>query len=120
MVSGERAAHLVNGAAHVLKNESVPGTHWLTLRLRGTTSNRDGFAATARLVAAGGAEQWASVSTAGSYLSAGDRRVHFGLGEVASVASVEIRWPSGIVQRIEHPVVDHLLDVVEPAAATSR
>jgi hypothetical protein len=110
----------VNGAAHVLRNEGVPGAHWLTLRLRGTRSNRDGIGATVHLVASGGAEQWASVSTTGSYLSAGDPRVHFGLGGATSVVSVEIRWPGGAVQRIERPAVDRQLDVVEPAAASSH
>lgn len=106
----------LNHAPHVLRNELPRQAHWLTMRLRGTRSNRDGIGAVVRLVATPGAEQWATATTTGSYLSAGDPRVHFGLGSASSVASVEVAWPSGAVQRIERPRVDGELEVVEPPA----
>ena len=40
------------------------------------------------------------VSTASSYLSASDKRVHFGLGSDARIREIELKWPSGIVQRL--------------------
>jgi hypothetical protein len=107
------AISTLNGAAHVLRNDGVSGVHWLSVRLTGTRSNRDGIGAVVRLVAADGRQQWGTVSRASSYLSAGDPRVHFGLGAAASVELVEIRWPSGAVQRIERPEVDRVIDVVE-------
>jgi len=82
--------------------------HWLTLSLRGTRSNRDGFGA--RLLV-NGQSQYAT--SAGSYASASDKRVHFGLG-VASTAKVEIKWPSGTVQKIDDVRADQFLNVVEP------
>ena len=48
-------------------------------------------------------------------MSSGDRRVHFGLGKEATVESVEIRWPSGIVQKLENVKGDRILKVDEPA-----
>jgi hypothetical protein len=82
--------------------------HWLTLSLRGTRSNRDGFGA--RLLV-NGQSQYAT--SAGSYASATDKRVHFGLG-AASTAKVEIKWPSGTVQKIDDVRADQFLNVVEP------
>jgi hypothetical protein len=48
-------------------------------------------------------------------MSSSDRRAHFGLGAEPRIDHVEIRWPSGIVQRIPHPAVDAILKVEEPA-----
>jgi hypothetical protein len=61
----------------------------VTLKLRGTKSNRDGVGATVRAKG-----QTVYVSTGGSYLSASDGRVHL----AGDVESVEVRWPSGKVQ----------------------
>jgi hypothetical protein len=82
--------------------------HWLTIDLRGTRSNRDGFGAKIRV---NGQTQYAE--SAGSYLSASDKRVHFGLG-TASKADVEIRWPSGIRERLADVTADRFLTVKEP------
>jgi len=54
------------------------------------------------------------VSTASSYLSASDPRVHFGLGRNMSARLLEITWPSGVVQRAENLSSHRLLDLREP------
>jgi hypothetical protein len=82
--------------------------HWLTITLRGTRSNRDGLGARVNV---NGQTRYAT--TAGSYLSANDKRLHFGLGS-AKTASVEIAWPSGIRQRVADIRVDQFLEVREP------
>jgi hypothetical protein len=82
--------------------------HWLTINLRGTRSNRDGFGAH---VEVNGQTQFAD--SAGSYLSASDKRVHFGLGN-ATQANVEVLWPSGTRQGIHAVSADRFLDVREP------
>jgi len=88
---------------------SAPNTnHWLTLKLIGTRSNRDGIGAR---VSAG--KQWAYCTTSGSYLSASDPRVHFGLGSEAR-STVEILWPSGRRQRIPDLAADRIVTVKEP------
>jgi hypothetical protein len=84
------------------------GNHWLTLSLKGTTSNRDGSGATLRI-----GKQWGYATTSGSYLSASDRRVHFGLG-AQTKADVEIRWPGGRRQVLENMEVDRIIFVEEP------
>ncbi len=83
------------------------GDHWLTLKLTGTRSNRDGVGAKVRT-----GNQWSYVTTAGSYLSASDARVHFGLGRERET-TVEILWPSGRKQRLEHVAADQTLTVKE-------
>ena len=108
-----------NGPAYVLRNQGGTRNHWLTLQLEGRKSNRDGIGAEVKIVSASGAPQYATVSTSGSYLSACDRRVHFGLGADAAVKSIEIRWPSGILQRLENVRANQILNVVEPEQASA-
>jgi enediyne biosynthesis protein E4 len=98
---------VLGGKPLVFRNRGS-GAHWLTLSLRGTRSNRDGFGA--RVVVNG---QTQYVTSAGSYASASDKRVHFGLG-AASHATVGIKWPSGVVQKMDGVPADQFLSVVEP------
>ena len=105
------------GAAHVLHNETRTGNHWVTLALTGHTSNRDAIGAVVKLTTAHGA-QFATVSTTGSYLSSNDKRVHFGLATDSAIKSIEIRWPSGIVQQLENLSVDRIVQVDEPQKST--
>ena len=107
------------GAAHILHNETATKNHWLTLALTGHTSNRDAIGAEVKITTALGA-QYATVSTAGSYLSSNDKRAHFGLGADSTVKSIEIRWPSGILQKLENVAGDQILKVDEPAKAEAK
>jgi hypothetical protein len=56
------------------------------------------------------------VTTAGSYLSSSDKRVHFGLGPETVVRTIDIRWPSGIRQTMKDVRVDQILKIEEPSA----
>jgi hypothetical protein len=78
-------------------------------------SNRDGIGARLHLVSQSGASQFATVTTGGSYFSANDKRVHFGLGRDHFVRSLEIVWPSGVVQTLHDLAVDRILTVREPS-----
>src|SRR5207248_189225 len=80
-----------------LHNRSDAG-HSVTFRLEGTSSNRDGVGARVA-VTAGGRRRVAARCGGGSYQSAGDPRLHFGLGSARRVDGVEVRWPSGRVDR---------------------
>jgi enediyne biosynthesis protein E4 len=104
-----------DGALHVLHNATQNQNHWLTLELVGHKSNRDAIGAEVKLVTAKGS-QWATVSTAGSYLSSSDKRVHFGLGPEAIAQTIEIRWPNGIRQTLKDVHGDQILQVQEPSA----
>ena len=95
-------------------NRSATQNHWLIVELTGTKSNRDGLGA--RLQAtAGGVTQYNQATTSVGYSTSSDRRVHFGLGTAAVVEKLEILWPSGIRQTLEHVKADQVLKVREAA-----
>ena len=108
-----------SGPALVLRNASPPENHWLLVNTVGTRSNREGIGAALRLVSGSGREQRALVSTAGSYMSSNDKRVHFGLGGERTIRLLEIRWPSGVVQRLEGVQPNQILTVREPERTES-
>jgi enediyne biosynthesis protein E4 len=104
-----------DGPVLILHNETAGSNHWITLNLEGHKSNRDGIGAEVKIQSQQGA-QFATVSTAGSYLSSSDKRIHFGLGSDITVKLIEIRWPSGIVQQLRDVRCDQVLRIDEPAA----
>jgi hypothetical protein len=107
------------GDVHILHNETVTANHWITLRLVGHKSNRDGIGAVIKLVTPEGS-QWITATTSGSYLSASDPRVHFGLGNSSAASSIEIRWPSGTVQTLTNVKGDQQVQVDEPPVPKSQ
>ena len=56
-----------------------------------------------KITTASGRTLYNHATTSVGFMSSSDRRVHFGLGGEAKLDHVEIRWPSGIVQRIDVP-----------------
>jgi hypothetical protein len=96
-----------------LHNETATQNHWLLLKLVGHKSNRDAIGAEVKIVTASG-PQFATVTTAGSYLSSSDKRIHFGLAKETVVQKIEIRWPSGIMQTLSEVKADQILQVDEP------
>jgi len=103
-----------DGPAHILHNETVTGNHWLTVALTGHKSNRDAIGAEVTLTSKLG-KQLATVTTSSGYLSAGDKRVHFGLGADAGAVALDIRWPSGVKQHVEGVKVDQMVKIDEAA-----
>jgi hypothetical protein len=101
-----------DGPAWVLHNETPTHNHWITLRLVGVKSNRDGIGAQIKISSSTG-EQYATVTTASSYQSSSDKRAHFGLGTATSVTKAEIRWPSGVTQILTDLKADQILTVTE-------
>jgi enediyne biosynthesis protein E4 len=81
--------------------------HWITITLRGTLSNRDGFGARVQL---NGQVRFATAT--GSYLSSNDKRLHFGTGS-AETANIEITWPSGVHQVLRNVKTDQFIVVQE-------
>jgi len=104
---------LNDGPAKVLLNETETANHWITLKLVGVKSNRDAIGAQVRVLTAAG-EQFATVTTTGSYQSASDKRLHFGLGSADSIREIDVRWPSGIHQVLTNQKTDAMLTVTEP------
>jgi len=106
----------VGQKATVLRNEGGNRNHWLEILTIGKKSNRDGIGSRVKVVAASGATQYFTVNTAVGYLSASDKRLIVGLGADTRAKLVEIRWPSGIVQKLENVKANQILKVTEPAS----
>lgn len=109
----------MNDRPTLLRNETNQGHHWVTIRLVGTASNRDGIGARITLTARG-RTQTSEVRSGGSYLSHHDLRAHFGLGDAAVVERVRIRWPSGTLDTIEALPSDSFYDIREGAGRAIR
>lgn len=96
------------GGPPVLLLNRGGANHWLSVQLRGTRSNRDGFGAVVRVNG-----QTRTATSTGSYLCANDKRLHFGLGAAAN-AKVEVLWPSGTKQVLDNVAANQFLEVREP------
>ena len=81
-----------------LHNRTRPPGHFVRFRLEGTRSNRDAVSARITIEAAGRKRVGFRVGGS-SFQSSSDPRIHFGLGEALRIDSVEIKWPSGRVDR---------------------
>jgi len=102
-----------DGPALVYRNTPDPSNRWIAFKLIGHKSNRSAIGAEVLLVVNGRAQR-TTVDGGMGFASQNDRRVHFGLGREPRVDYVEIRWPSGVVQRIDAPTPGKLHMVDEP------
>jgi len=106
---------VIAGHAELLYNTTANGNHWLLIQTIGTKSNRDGIGTQIKLTSQSGSVQFNQVTTAGSYASSSDKRVHFGLGRDKLVKEITVRWPSGTVQTLHNVKADQILRVTEGA-----
>ncbi len=111
-------SHL-DSAPSLLRNDGGNRGHAIRIKLVGSKSNRDGFGARVQVVV-GGLTQTDEVRANSSYLSASDPRLLFGLGRATRVDRILIRWPSGVVDKIENEGVDLELAVTEGRGVVAR
>jgi hypothetical protein len=110
----------------LLKNENRSSNHWLVVKALGTRSNRSAIGARVA-VTAGGGRQIREVLSGSSYLSQSDLRQHFGLGAAKKVDRLEVRWPSGLVDRVDSVEANQFVTIregqgivkIEPSASRS-
>lgn len=101
----------IGGPARVLRNTASPRGHWLGLRaVDPALGGRDAYGAEIT-VRASSRTWWRVVQPAYSYASSNDPRVHFGLGDVAVVDEILVRWPDGIEEQFAGGAVDRYLTV---------
>ncbi|MCX6628120.1 MAG: CRTAC1 family protein [Candidatus Solibacter sp.] len=105
----------LNEAPRILLSNAEGGNHWLLLSLVGHKSARDAIGARVKLTTASGRVLYNHVAVSVGFMSSSDKRVHFGLGPETQIASIEIRWPSGILQTIKGGTADRVLKIDEPA-----
>ncbi len=96
-------------------HNQAEGGHFLVLQLEGVRSNRDGVGARVTL-RADGRPRVAQRVGGGSYQSSSDPRIHFGLGPSARAESVEVRWPSGRIDRFRDLPADTAYSLREASA----
>ena len=108
----------IDGPPVLLRNVNPDHHHWVEMKLvGGPKSPRDATCATAYLTA-NGMRQRQDVLASGSYISANDRRLHFGLGDATDAGSLEIHWPSGAKETIKLPAVDRIYTITEGKGIT--
>src|SRR5207302_4807958 len=103
----------IGSPAELLYNTSPDNNHWILIQTVGVESNRDGIGTRIKLTGASGFVQYNHVTTAGSYASSSDPRVHFGLGTDTTIKEIELKWPSGTVQVLRNLKADQILKVIE-------
>jgi enediyne biosynthesis protein E4 len=108
----------MNQTPSLLVNSVRNGNHWVAFKVTGTKSNRDGIGAKIT-VHAGGRDRVDEVRSGSSYISQNDLRVHFGLGATAQIDYVDVRWPSGTVERFENVLVDGIRPLSEGSGKPS-
>jgi enediyne biosynthesis protein E4 len=101
--------------AYVLRNDGGNRNNWIRIETIGKKSNRDGIGSRVKVVSASDVTQYFTVNTAVGYLSASDKRLTVGLGSDSVAKLIEIRWPSGIVQKFENVKAGQVLQAIEPA-----
>jgi enediyne biosynthesis protein E4 len=102
-------------AAELWENVSPDTNNWIILKLTGTKSNRDGIGARVRI-----GNQYNHMTSACGYASSSHFGVHFGLGKMETIPSIEIRWPSGIVQVLKNVKANQSLQVRESQELETR
>lgn len=110
-----------NGPARLLLNQAGTRRHWLQVRL--LTKGRDAFGARAALMRKGRPAIWRRVATDGSYLSASDPRLHFGLGDdrelrQAPPEALAVIWPDGSRETWPVTAADRLLQLQQERPAS--
>jgi len=96
----------------LLVNSVHSGNHWIAFKTVGTRSNRDGIGA--RISVKNGERTLVDeVRSGSSYISQNDMRVHFGLGVRTKIDSVQVRWPSGLVEHFDNLPADTIYTLKE-------
>ncbi len=109
----------IDGSPLILRNQGVPGRHWIDFELTGTRSNRSAIGAELTLKS-GGVVQTAEIRSGGSYLSQSDLRAHFGLGRATEVEELQIRWPSQKFEVVHRLRANHIYSVLEGSGVVER
>ena len=101
-----------NGEPYLYRNTMPLARHWVDFVLQGTKSNRTAVGAQVRITA-GGSTRLQFISGGNSFAGQSSSRVHFGLGDVAKIDQIEVRWPAGEREVFTGLAVDKIQKIVE-------
>ena len=102
----------LDGPPQLLRNDGGNANNSILIKTIGVKSNRDGIGARVKVVA-GDMVQVDEVRSGDSYLSQSDMRLHFGLEKRTKIDSIEVRWPSGVVDKINGAGVNRIITIKE-------
>ena len=109
----------LDGAAQVLRNDGGNTSNSVLIKLVGVKSNRDGIGARLKVVS-GDLTQVDEVRSGDSYISQSDLRLHFGLEKKTKIDLIEVRWPSGTVDKINNLNPNKTLTIKEGQGLLSQ
>ena len=109
----------LDGRPLILRNDGGNSNNWITVKTVGRGRNRDAIGAKVKVVS-GDLVQWDEVRSGGSYLSASDLRLHFGLEKRVRVDLIEVHWPDGRVEAIRDVPVNHFVVIEEGKGITGK
>jgi len=107
---------VLNGEPQLLMNRSQNHNHWIILKLIGVADNRDGLGTRVKITTANGV-QYNEATTAVGYNSSSDKRVYFGLQNATVVDQIELVWPTGVKQVLNHVMADQILTIVQSSSS---
>ena len=106
------AVNDLDGSPQLLRNDGGNSNNSVLIKTIGVNSNRDGIGARVKVVA-GDLTQIDEVRSGGSYISQNDLRLHFGLEKRTTIDLIEVRWPSGVIDKITGVSVNRILTIKE-------
>jgi hypothetical protein len=109
----------VDGPPVLLINRTESSDHAAMFHLIGTKSNQAAIGARVT-VRAGDLVQMSEVQAGSSYLSQNDLRLHFGLGDHASMDQVGILWPSGAKESLQNLPAGYIYTIVEGSGVQQK
>ncbi|MAG83911.1 hypothetical protein CMK10_07115, partial [Candidatus Poribacteria bacterium] len=107
-----------NQSANLLRNKNGNKNNWITIKVRGTQSNRSGIGTRVKVIT-GDLSQTKEVRSGSSYLSQNDLRLLFGLDNYRKADHIEVRWPSGLKQKFSNIEANQILVIEEGIPADS-
>ena len=117
---GDLDLYVANNAEEnrLFRNDSSGPNHWLQVALEGLVSNRGGIGARIT-IAAPGYERTRELSAGSGFFSQNQSIAAFGLGSIAAVDSVVVRWPSGLRNVLRDVAADQVVTIVENLAPSA-
>src|SRR5207245_10178585 len=108
-----------DGAAYLLRNDGGNANRWISVKLVGSRSNRDGIGAVVRIESASG-RQWNMVRSGSSYCSQSDLALTFGVARDVGISRLTVEWPSGSRQEFRDLDVNQALTIDETRGIVKR
>jgi hypothetical protein len=112
----DAAVSVMSEPAKLYRNITSSPGHWLALKLRGRSSNRQGLGARVQVTLSGGRILYNHAVTSVGYACSSEPLVRFGLGSETEASKIEIRWPGGRTQTLTNVKADRIVEVDEAGA----